>query len=457
MHFPFKSLLQTITLLLAITACTSVPQAERKDAITLAETAHPAPIVFSKLRLDLPAGTDVGSISDFGVNDSIWYSVPANRSFLNKGISTKELSRVFNNVLEGQGYDVVRYLDMTFQEEIENEFLRTEYRISGKIIDAKMDANYDNHERIGIFIYGDEGYKGELYLKIEWSVFDALRRKTVYKTTTEGTGKNPYANSDGVTMMVNSAFEMATHNLAADNGFHNLIARGIGPENYPPKKKHDNRPLLFEPDEKLTIDAPPLSRKSMTNTINAAQKNAVLVQAGTGHGSGFFISNEGHIITNNHVVGNAQRVRIVTSGKAEKLIAQVLRTDTARDVALLKLENIPDDFKIQLMPLRLDWPKVSEDIYALGAPKSTRLEGTLSKGIVSAHRKNYRFVGGKENFIQGDVPIHGGNSGGPLYDARGNIIGISVIGMYMHEGKRSSDLNLFIPIGEALDRLGIGY
>ena len=454
---PFKSLLQSITLLLVLTACTTVPQAERKNALTLSENATPPPILFSKLKLDIPPGTDLGNVSDYGIGDPLWFSVPANRNILRRGLSHKELSRVFNDVLEGQGYDVVRHLDLTFEEEIENEFLRTEYRVGGKIIDAKMDANYDHGERIGTFVYGAEGYKGDLYLKIEWSVFDALRRKTVYKTITEGSGKNPHADNEGLTLMVNAAFEMAAHNLAADQGFHDLIARGIKPENYPPKKKSDDRPLMFESDEVVTLDAPPLSRKPMTSLIKSAQNNTVLVQAGAGHGSGFFITKDGHILTNNHVVGNAQRVRIVTSGKKEKLIAQVLRTDAARDVALLKLEEVPKDLKIQLMPVRLDWPAVSEEIFALGAPKNTRLQDTLSKGIVSAHREKYRFVGGNENFIQGDVPIHGGNSGGPLFDGKGNIVGISVAGLYMHEGKRSSDLNLFIPVAEALERLNIQY
>ncbi len=457
MYFPFKTLLQFVTLLFVISACTQIPQAGYKNAITIAENAHPSPILFSKLKLGLPAGSDVGTVSDFGLDQTLWFSVPANRSVLQKGLSKKELSRVFNDALEGQGYDVVRHLDLTFDEEVENEFLRTQYKIGGKIIDAKMNANYDSRGRIGNIVYGREGLRGELYLKIEWSVYDALRRTTVYKTVTEGTGESTHPDAEGMILIVNAAFAVAAHNLAADEGFHNLITKGIKPNNYPPKKKHDDRPLKYKADEDVSLNAPPLSTSSITKNIDKADKNSVLVQAGAGHGSGFFITKDGHILTNNHVVGNAQRVRIVTSGKKDKLVAQVLRVDRARDVALLKLEDMPKDLNITLMPVRLDWPAVSEDIYALGAPKSTRLQGSLSKGIVSAHRKDYKTLGSRENFIQGDVPIHGGNSGGPLFDAHGNIIGISVIGLYMHEGKRSADLNLFIPVREALDRLGITY
>ena len=107
------------------------------------------------------------------------------------------------------------------------------------------------------------------------------------------------------------------------------------------------------------------------------------------------------------------------------------------------------------MPIRLDWPEVSEEIYALGAPLRTRLQDTIRKGIVSAHRKDYKVLGSKQNFIQGDVATHGGNSGGPLLDAQGNITGLSVAGIAIN--RNDTGINFFIPIKEALDQLNIGY
>ena len=398
----------------------------------------------------------MGRVSDFALTSSAWFSKPANRRLLQAGIEKEELNRVFNDVLEGQGYDVVRYLDLTFDEEIENEYLRTEYRVGGKIIDAKTDTHYKEGERVGDIVFGNEGFKGDLYLKIEWSVFDALRRTTVYKTVTEGTGKQAHSNIDGLTLMMNAAFEMAVHNLGADEGFHNLLVKGIKPPDWRNTKKAEQRPLMFETDEEIVLDALPLSRKDFTDVAQAAQNNVVMVQAGAGHGSGFFITRQGHILTNQHVVGNAARVRVVTAGKKEKLIAQVLRVDSARDVALLKLEESPEDLNIALRPLLFDWPKVSEDIYAIGAPQRSALQDTVSKGIVSAHRKNFKRIGTRQDFIQGDVPIHGGNSGGPLLDKHGNIVGISVIGLHMPETKTSADLNLFITVQSALDALNIG-
>ncbi len=414
--------------------------------------------MFSRLRVDIPVGSSIGTLNDNSVAGLSLFAVPADRRMLQRGIDNTELARVFNDVLEGQGYDVVRHLDLTFDEEIENELLRTEYRVSGKIIDAKTNIHNQGRPIIGGSVgIGSGGYSGELYVKVEWSVFDALQRKTIYKTVTEGSGKHNDANPDGLILMTNAAFEMAVHNLGADQDFYDLFARGIQPPDWR-KNKSDQRPLKFESDEIVELDVKPLSTTPFLQQTTKAQASAVLVQGGAGHGSGFFITEEGHIITNQHVVGNAQRVRIVTSGKAEQLTAQVLRVDHQRDVALLKIENLPNNLSVQLQPIRLDWPKVGEDIYALGAPKTPRLQDTISRGIVSAHRPQYKQFGTqRQDFIQGDVPIHGGNSGGPLFDAYGNVVGISVIGLYMHEGKRSSDLNLFIPIEDALQKLQISY
>jgi len=443
--------------MLSLTACTQVPHAEFAEPKVVPETTSPPPILFSKLRLDIPVGTEIGTLTDQSIAGISLIGIPANRRLLQNSINNKELNRVFNDALEGQGYDVVRHLDLTFEEEIENEYLRTEYRVSGKVIDAKINAYNYGRAVLDTFEFGNSGYSGTLYMKIEWSVFDALQRKTIYKTVTEGRGKQRYSNPDGLTLMVNAAFEMAAHNLGANEEFYDLFARGIKPPDWRKNDKRDKRVLQYESDEEVELSPQALSRTPFLKQTQKAQQSSVLVQAGAGHGSGFFITKDGHILTNQHVVGNAQRVRIVTSGKTEELTAQVLRVDHQRDVALLKLETVPETLNIEVMPLRLDWPSVGEDIYAIGAPKNTRLQDSVTNGIVSAHRKGYKVLGTKQDFIQGDITIQSGNSGGPLFDAQGNVIGLSVIGLFIDQSGVSSDLNLFIPIESALQAVNIKY
>jgi serine protease Do len=102
------------------------------------------------------------------------------------------------------------------------------------------------------------------------------------------------------------------------------------------------------------------------------------------------------------------------------------------------------------MALRLNSaPQVGEEVYAIGTPLSHKLDVTVSRGIVSA----YRDEGGLK-YIQSDVQIHSGNSGGPLVDKEGNVVGIAVMGMT--RGGVSQNLNFFVPISEAIDRLSGG-
>ncbi|GJL85689.1 MAG: hypothetical protein DHS20C02_14640 [Micavibrio sp.] len=452
MQVHLKSLLPFIAALLGgfLSSCVNVQEAEYKTPLEAPEDAHPAPIMFSTLTMKLPTGTEIGSLSE----DCLW-PTPAGRNTLRGAVNQGDLDDVFEEVLEGQGYDVTGSLSLFFPEEIQDEIMRSEYRVGGKVIHAEMDACHEGQPLIFGVPGGRSGTKGEMFLEIEWSVYDALRRRTVHKTTTKGYTEQRQLNQEGLSLMITGAFEMAAHNLGTQQEFHDLIFYGTKPPNWYKKKKHEDRPLPFEAQEDVSINNPPLSRKNFTAEIEDISQIAVLVQNGmSSHGSGFFITPQGHIITNSHVVGDAQRVRIVTKERREKLIAQVLRVDRARDVALLKLEEIPEKLQIMTRPIRTDWPAVSEEIYAIGAPRTALLQDTVTKGIVSAHRKNMRFLGTRQDFIQGDVEIHGGNSGGALLDAHGNIVGITVGAQIAGDGS-GIGLNYFIPVGGALEKLGI--
>ncbi|MGH1456304.1 MAG: S1C family serine protease [Alphaproteobacteria bacterium] len=436
-----------IFLICGVSACADVRKAHYNAPLEEPEDSHSAPIKFTKMKVELPLGEDIGLIRK---NCFLFY-LNLNGKILH-GMPKTLMDDSFTLSLEPLGYDVVNQLNKDFDEEVIDELLRSEYKISAKIIDADINACNDTSH--GIFELGNPRYKGELFLKIEWAVYDNLRKKTVYKTVTQGYTNQKRSNADGIELMITDAFSMAAHNFGADKNFHDLIFFGkTPPDNWRKSKKKkptQSRPRAFDTMESVVIHNPQISQTALSNHIDTTRKIAVLVQAGEGHGSGFFITNQGHIITNSHVVGDAMRVRIVTADKEEKLIAEVLRTDKVHDIALLKLEKTPEGLNIITAPLQTIWPKVSADIYALGAPTRTSLQDTLTKGIVSAHRKNYKIWGTTVDLIQGDVAIHGGNSGGALLDAYGNIIGMAVAGFGELE-----TLNLFIPIEDALKALDI--
>lgn len=418
--------------------------------------AHPAPIQFRSVRPALPAGAELG-VYRGGCSLSYEY---VGREFFN-GVHQPDFEDHFAMALEAQGYDVIDQKSAIFAEEYEDDLLRSEYSISGKIVDADISiCRYDDMvlgtQSWGLHLLGSKGSRGKVYLKIEWGVYDNLRREVVYKTATEGYVNRKVANIEGANLMVMEAFSMAAHNLGADRVLHDLIFfEQDVPKNQQVQKTEDKRPRQFDGQEAVFIQNKPLSQELLPQHIEHSRRVSVLVQAGGGHGSGYFITKQGHILTNKHVVGDARRVRIVTANQKEELIAEVLRTSPKRDVALLRLESVPPDLDIVTLPMKTEWPKVSEEIYALGAPSHYRMQDTLSKGIVSAHRRNFRVFGAEMDFIQGDVQTIGGNSGGPLLDANGNIVGMSVVGLYNQIGESDSGLNVFIPIEDALKHLDI--
>ena len=145
---------------------------------------------------------------------------------------------------------------------------------------------------------------------------------------------------------------------------------------------------------------------------------------GTATGSGFVIDPEGHILTNNHVVEGANRISVKLGASDTTYGAQVVGTDPATDLALLKV-NAPTD---QLHPLNLgDSSKlqVGDSVVAIGNPFG--LDRTVTSGIISALQRQIQAPNGFSisNVIQTDAAINPGNSGGPLIDSSGDVVGIN--------------------------------
>ncbi|MRW90965.1 trypsin-like serine protease [Duganella sp. FT80W] len=156
-------------------------------------------------------------------------------------------------------------------------------------------------------------------------------------------------------------------------------------------------------------------------------------------GSGFYIGRDGYVISNQHVVGDAKFVRIRMLG-GYSVPGEVLRTDTARDVALIKTDIEPP----VPMFVRQTIAKTGDEVYAIGSPFGAALSSTVTRGVFSGVRKF-----DEQTYIQSDVAINPGNSGGPLVDADGGLIGIAA------RKADAAGIGLFIPIGEALQKLGL--
>jgi S1-C subfamily serine protease len=160
-------------------------------------------------------------------------------------------------------------------------------------------------------------------------------------------------------------------------------------------------------------------------------------------GSGFILDKQGLILTNNHVIDNAQRVEVTLSDK-HKYKATVLTVDKNHDLALLKIDA-PN-----LVPATLSDSRnlaVGQRVYAIGNPFG--LSGTMTRGIISAIRSIRGPQGNPiEDAIQTDASVNPGNSGGPLLNSRGEVIGITTM-IASNGADQSSGIGFAIPINTA--------
>ena len=201
----------------------------------------------------------------------------------------------------------------------------------------------------------------------------------------------------------------------------------------------------FDTEEQQNIA---VYRKALPSVVNITSRavsfdffNRPVPQQG--QGSGFVLDKQGHILTNNHVIDNAQSVEVTLSDK-HKYKAQIVGIDKQHDLALL-LINAPN-----LVPATLadsGGLVVGQRVYAIGNPFG--LSGTMTRGMISAIR-SIGTEGGSpiEDAIQTDAAINPGNSGGPLLNSRGEVIGITTL-IASNGSDQSAGIGFAIPVDTA--------
>ncbi|MFG1483006.1 trypsin-like peptidase domain-containing protein [Halobacteriovorax sp. HFRX-2_2] len=162
-----------------------------------------------------------------------------------------------------------------------------------------------------------------------------------------------------------------------------------------------------------------------------------------GEGSGWVWDDKGHIITNYHVVEGGDNFLIRFNNNKKEYKAKLVGTEPAKDIAVLKLIEVPRDIK----PLNRgdsDKVRVGQKAIAIGSPFG--LDATVTTGIISAKNRGIQGIGGVEirGMLQTDSSINPGNSGGPLFDSSGNVIGVNTM-IFSNSGS-SAGVGFAIPI-----------
>lgn len=188
----------------------------------------------------------------------------------------------------------------------------------------------------------------------------------------------------------------------------------------------------------------------VVSTKSVTQGYFMQTQEVEGIGSGFIINEEGYILTNYHVIQGAQEISVTLSNDVTTT-AQVVNYDENQDVAMIKItdENVEIPATVELGDS--DALQPGEEVIAIGTPLSTELSSTVTKGIISATSRSVAVQSGVTmNLIQTDAAINAGNSGGPLVNTKGEVVGINSSKI---SGEAVEGIGFSIPINDIKDKI----
>ncbi len=395
----------------------------------LAMDAKAQPITIYRLTLKMRRGEVFGTVA----YDGLCIPREATTALGERAELTRdELAEVFLEEADGSGFKVVGDTRALFDDP---ERSRANLWVGGNITEIRKNICFPMHD------WGNPvPSKGEANMMVDWEVFSPVDRQVVLRRTTTGYGKLDSATEGGGAEVLRMAFAHATRGLLADEEFRKLVTMPPGSAYAAPQlaQAQEARPVLA--DVRVRVAGPDTPRVP----LDSVRHSAVLVQMGDSHGSGFVITDDGYMLTNYHVVEESERARVRFQNGAS-VVTRVVARDKRRDVALLKADMEG------LLPLYIQTEDVATgaEVFPVGAPGREFLQGTITRGIVSGYR-----MSPAGRLLHSDATIFGGNSGGPLVDGDGHVVGITVL-TYLSRSGEMMGANQFIPIADALKVLGI--
>lgn len=239
-----------------------------------------------------------------------------------------------------------------------------------------------------------------VYTEVRWDLRDVYNREIISQDVSANSGEySPLGKKDEdfLTTMLDDAMLTSVISFLGEAEVQKAL------------EKKEAR-IVAMTDMSMAASANPVS------DLGSAQSATVTVKLDKGHGSGCFISPDGLILTNFHVVPGPEAEAEIIRNDGEKCPAEFLRGNEQHDLALLKADCVTHQtFKLG-NDAKYD---IGNEVFAIGTPGSIELGQTLSKGIISGVRNQ-----GEMKFLQTDVSINAGNSGGPLVNRQGELMGI---------------------------------
>ncbi len=419
-----------------------LPEVENRPPIEISMGQETMPFSFAGATSKIPRGTVIAAFPAVGGPMSMTCGTGRSISLEWGGrlsaAWTSDLGETFFDVMKGAGYNVAGDSSGLFERG--QDRARARYKVGARLVDLRGNFCDEFNFWTGM---PTNRVMGEMYAKIEREVCSDAERRVVGRFVSEGRNRQNTPAVEGAAQALIAAFGMATGNLAADPAFLALL-RGDAPPDGAKAGDVADKGVGIGPS--LSIAGPPPSTWRLTDRIDTVLDGVVTIRLSDGHGSGFFIGYRGYGLTNAHVVGAARTVMVRLRSGME-VEAEVLRVSKSRDVALFKAPVQilkPLSLAPNALPARLD------EVYAVGTPLKLGMQATVTKGVVNALRRAEE--GGRPiTYIQSDAAFSPGNSGGPLLNGKGNVVGIAV-SILAVDGVQVG-LNRFIPINAALDAL----
>lgn len=387
-----------------------------KDAIQVTDQSKVKPIGITKVVAKIKRGEIIGTVNR-GLA-CINYGEIKWRSRGKQNFTSEDLVDIFRGELEANGWPVVGTTEDLFQG---YDLSGAEILVAAKITDFKVDICYQ----------GIMGAKGKSSIAVDWQVYNPATKSLIGSVFTEGSFELDDLEDDAEYTLIDESFAVAVNNLLASKTFMGFVEKSEGLRATPSTANASKLPNKR------------VSFKTLEEAVAYAKKSTVTIRTATSHGSGFAIGDGSTIITNAHVVGEAQNVTVVTSSGLS-IDGAVVKVSKERDIAQIQISGV------RLSPLHVDTnePNQASKVFAIGSPLDEGLSGTVTQGIVSS----FRNMDGMQ-YLQSDTAISPGNSGGPLLNENGSVVAVSVAGM--QAGGSQVGLNFFIPIENGLSFIGL--
>lgn len=398
----------------------------KRSPLSPALDSTSAIVAFDRLLINLKAGDRIGTRTDKQGD-----KLPINWDPSTQ-VGERTIERRFYESMDQAGVRVPgKQAEKLFAKPTDQRVQTPRYLVGGRLVDLKVEIAWQRDRQSA----RNDGDRGRSEMRIEWQVLDRSSSKVVLTSTTTGISTSRDRTIFGADNQVD-AFEDALWAFLRAGEFTELL-RNAGPDT--------GGGVAADSTIAATLIGKAVNPafKTLSEMIKHADKACITIITDDGHGSGVIIDPEGYTLSAYHVVDGAKRIEVQFSDGL-KQEARVLVHDMGNDLVLLDITGSG----FRPLPLGKDDENgMGDEVITIGTPADLQLGQSVSKGILSGKRKIEEKV-----YLQTDVAVSPGNSGGPLLNTKGEVIGI-IQGKLV--GKGIEGLGFAVPIERVQELLRI--